>query len=308
MQIIQELRNDIVDEKVTLSTTLRKAKVLAFQLKHDALKDWLDKELNGYKEDDPELPDYRKLNNVQSFGDFHELYFGRRTLMNFHIPSAQVPNFARDYANGFLVTDSVRAIESIVADTDNKMFRLLWDANVLAAVSDKIIPGFQCIHAWRALNVHQFVHVLETIRNRLLNFILELQELQPAITTSDDAIAHIPREQVNNIFQTIIHGDAVITNANSITQNSQQNIVMNDLTALADFMKSIGIQNDDIKELEEAIKQDGAIAEQGTFGKKVAKWSGKMFQKAAEGTWKVGLDVAAKLLSNALSKYYGWEK
>lgn len=40
------------------------------------------------------------------------------------------------------------------------------------------------------------------------------------------------------------------------------------------------------------------------FGPKVSAWMGKMMQKAANGSWEVGVAAAGTLLSQALSKYY----
>ena len=47
MSIIQQLQDDIVNEQVSLASILRRAKILAYGLKHDELKNWVDNELNG---------------------------------------------------------------------------------------------------------------------------------------------------------------------------------------------------------------------------------------------------------------------
>ncbi len=58
MQLIDEIIGLAVDEKASLSVLLRKCLVLSRRLKNERLKVWVEKELDGYKNDDA-LPDYR---------------------------------------------------------------------------------------------------------------------------------------------------------------------------------------------------------------------------------------------------------
>ena len=48
MQLLDEIIEDAVNDKVNLSVLLRKCLVLAHQLKNDKLKAWAEYELNGY--------------------------------------------------------------------------------------------------------------------------------------------------------------------------------------------------------------------------------------------------------------------
>jgi hypothetical protein len=306
MQLIKELRNDAIDGKVSLATTLRKAKVLASLLKHDEFKSWIDKELNGYRQDAPDIPDYR-ISYAENYGDFRKVGFvgGISELKGYHIPKSAVPQHLKDYVESFPISDGVRSLESLIEKSQFQQFHVAWSGDAVVAASS-IFQNFECMTAWRAVGATEIVHILDTIRNRLLSFILELEELYPAIAESEDAISHIPKEQTNAVFQTFVLGNAVVSNDASY-HHVEQNITVNDLSALSDFMKSIGLSNSDIKELEEAIEEDGAIAEKGRFGAKVSSWLGKMMTKAAGGAWKVALDVAPKLIIKALFKYYGWE-
>ena len=56
------------DGKQPLANALRKCLVLAFDLKNETLKQWTEKELNGFGKDD-EVPDYRKV-MLHSKGNF----------------------------------------------------------------------------------------------------------------------------------------------------------------------------------------------------------------------------------------------
>ena len=68
MNIFEELQSDILGS-VPLATVLRKAHVLAYQLKTPELKQWVDHELNGYANQAEDLPEYRKISTT-TYGTF----------------------------------------------------------------------------------------------------------------------------------------------------------------------------------------------------------------------------------------------
>jgi hypothetical protein len=59
---IQSLKEKILSPDVKVSSLLREAKIIAYELEDKEILEWIDKELNGYK-DDP-VPRYRKLRGV----------------------------------------------------------------------------------------------------------------------------------------------------------------------------------------------------------------------------------------------------
>jgi hypothetical protein len=57
--LIDEIINMAADGKHQLPDALRKCLILAFELKNDKLKEWAEKELNGYNRGDI-ISEYRK--------------------------------------------------------------------------------------------------------------------------------------------------------------------------------------------------------------------------------------------------------
>jgi len=146
--------------------------------------------------------------------------------------------------------------------------------------------------------------IIDTTRNKLLDFILELSEVDPNVMSSEEAISDLPKEQVKNIFNYTIYGsNNIVAGGQEVNQSVHQNIQKNDLKSLTSFLKGIGITNSDIEALKVAIDEDGGV--QNDFGQKVISWIGNMMIKASKGTWKIALETAPKLLTNALSSYYG---
>ena len=161
------------------------------------------------------------------------------------------------------------------------------------------------VDAWQPFSKSQFDGILDQIRNRLLDFLLELQHINPEVLESEDAIRAIPGDKVQNIFQTIFNGGQnIVATGTEFTQKATQNVAAGDTQSLIDHLRSIGLDNDSLAELGTAIEKDGD-RQQKQLGKNVKSWIGKMIVKAMDGTWKVALATAPDLLKAALSRFYG---
>ena len=65
MNLLDDIRADLVNESASLSNTLRKAKILASQINLPEFKEWLDFELSGYSvEGYKDVPPYRSFRPV----------------------------------------------------------------------------------------------------------------------------------------------------------------------------------------------------------------------------------------------------
>lgn len=303
MNLIQGLQNDIIDSKVSLSSVLRKAKVLASILKSNELKKWVDSELNGYQGEKEEVPDYRIM-SVSNLG-----YFAGplgSAIKNCPIATLNLPDQIQKFAEKHIMIEGVRALESLV-ESESSTFQVHWPTNWLAIVGEKIYRGYNCIDAWKVISKGQVEQILDTVRNKLLNFVLELQERYPEISKSEDAISKVSKEQVSSAVNTYIFGgNNVVASGFDINQRVHQQIVENDINALLDYMKGLGVPNEDLNKLKKAIKEDGPKTAPNKFGSKVADWVGKMTKKILEGTWEVAISNAPALITKALSCYYGW--
>lgn len=303
MILIQELQDDILDPKTSLSSVLRRAKVLAFDLKNEEFKKWVDNELNGYSNEN-EIPDYRKT-LAYNFGHFIDS-FGRQ-IKNAPIPTLNLPEPFKKFAEDLVFYNGVRALESLIEDNSDKN-SILWPADMVAIVSDKIYEDMVCISAWKSISRSKVEQILDTVRNRLLNVVLELREKYPDINESNDALSKVPKEQVASIFNTYILGsNNVVASGIDIEQNVSQKIIKNDIDGLLQYMKEIGVPAEDASQLKIAIEEDGPRTEPRKFGSKVADWVGKMTKKILEGMWNVATASAPTLITKALSRYYGWE-
>lgn len=97
---------------------------------------------------------------------------------------------------------------------------------------------------------------------------------------------------------------SVVTSSSNFQQINVDSINNFDSEGLIQYLMNIGIGKKDIKELKEAIKKDPHKLKTNNFGKNVSKWIGKMLSKAASGMWKISTNVAAELITKALTRYY----
>ena len=276
MSIIQQLQDDIVNPEVSLAAILRRAKILAYRLRHDELKKWVDNELNGYPGEDS-IPRYRRY-QTHSYGDF----FGSlgTHVTNAPIPTISLPDSLKGFAKEISMDGGVGSLEGMMHSPDIRKYgaiKFAWPPDAIAfAAQTTIYKDMNLVSAWKWLGSNHITQILETVRNRLLRFVLELQDSFPELTESDDKIREIPQERTTVIFNTHIHGNqnVVATGAN-ITQHVQQEVRSNDLGSLLSYLKGIGVSEEDTQELEEAVEEDGPREKAAGFGPRVRDWLAK---------------------------------
>lgn len=303
MTLLREIQNDAVDQSVDITTLLRKCKILSARLKHQEFSNWVEHELNGYDSNE-QLPKYRIL-DVQSFGHFSGP-FGSG-LKNAPISSFSLPETLRPIANLAYMDKGISNYSSLVKSDKNISLSSNWPAEIIALHGGKFYQNMNCIGAWRLIGSSQIRGLIDTIRNRVLSFVLEIESQSPNAGEASSTEIPIPQEKVNQIYQTIILGNVgnVSTGGSNVSQVSMGEINHNDFGSLKGYLQSLQVEKDDIDALQSAIQHDDNPTEQNKLGKNVSDWLGKMVSKAASGLWKISTSVAAEVLSKGILKYYG---
>jgi len=96
----------------------------------------------------------------------------------------------------------------------------------------------------------------------------------------------------------------IIGNGNSITnRNSFSNV--GNIDALKKELKKHNLDDESVEEISMIVKEEVIDSSTNELGPKAKTWFSKMMGKVADGSWKVGIGVATKVLIDALNKYYG---
>jgi len=144
--------------------------VLASQLRSEELANWVSQELDGYKSTE-ELPDYR----VVSTGCFGTWTNGYWIVKGRGVPLSKVRDEKlKKFLTTFAVRDGIRTVEQHAAGSDSR-FGL--SADITSCVNHYVSEeGYVYAEIQYAIGRHEFAQILDTVRNRLLDFVLKLDE------------------------------------------------------------------------------------------------------------------------------------
>ena len=111
--------------------------------------------------------------------------------------------------------------------------------------------------------------------------------------------------RVTQIFNTTVYGGAANLVGAATDSTIEFNIAAKDFDSLDSVLRESGVSDRDILELKSALDTDDPPESAERFGPKVSAWIAKMMQKAAEGSWGIGVGAAGSLLAQVIAKFYG---
>ena len=292
MGVVSDLISGVTNSSSGLSDLLRKARILASELGSPELRAWTEAELNGYKDEDT-LPDYR-VSVGSNFGNFSG-YFGLRGT-GVPIPLSTLPEGWRERYSKLELRGGVASIQEMFRS--NEKYREQWSADAIAAVAQDIVPEMNMTNAWKDIPRARLAAVLDSVRNRLLTFLLDLKEQHPEVEVADANLQSISKEDVRvSVVNNIYGGQNVLASGGSVNQQVHQGVEPGSLASLLNALRKAPVPEELILELPKAIEEDKSVRS-GGLGPKVSRWLANVAEKASAGT-------AAGFATQALLQYYG---
>ena len=174
-------------------------------------------------------------------------------------------------------------------------------------LSTKVLRQMNCLACWGEFSTLNLIELLNIVRNRLLEFLVTVQKEHPnAGKTNSNAQGFPSPDKITQIFNTTVtHGGNVNLIGTANDSSVAFNIGLNDFESVHRVLQENGVSEEDIAELKNALSEDKPHETLGSFGPKVSSWIAHMTQKAADGTWNIGIAAAGNLLSDVLSKFCG---
>ncbi len=203
MSLLREIQNAAIDSTVPLTSLLRKCKVLSARLGNEGFKNWIDNELNGYKSKD-ELPPYRVF-TVHSKGHFSGSF--QSGLRNADIPMTCMPKKFRESLSHSYMMSPVAGLEALVNSSDGGILSEPWNPDIVAHFGGNIYEDMHCVQAWKVIPTSAVISALDTIRTRILNFVLEIEAEAPEAGEAATNSNPVPQDRVQQIFNTYITGN-----------------------------------------------------------------------------------------------------
>lgn len=297
--LLEDIQAAAIDGNSDLAAVLRRCKVLAARLGSAPLEDWVLWESNGYPEQSS-VPAYR-IWPLQVKGTFFGP-FGSG-MQNVPIPLACIPDDVRRSYEAYECRQSIASLETAMKSGQTTFS--VSTADLALALGTDVYENQNCVKAWAEFSAGHVVEILNTVRNRVLDFALAIWKEAPRAGELDEN--RLEPAHVTQIFYTTVGEGGVATVVGSALHSSiGQTIITNNISSLHEVLRRQGLTAADLEDLDRAIAADAKPVDRNRLGPTVSSWMGKMVKKAAEGSWKIGVSVASKVLTEALLKFYGF--
>lgn len=308
MKLISQIINELIDNDKSLNGALLKTKVLASRIQNTELLDWVSRELSGYKSTD-ELPDYRK--DIQTYlrGSYLN---GYTKYTNQPIPTVGMEKMFQDSLLSESFLESISALENLNKPDNSSSLSIPLRAEIVSLIEENWVnmgnPYLQLMNVSKIIGKNSIVQVLSKVRNKLLDFMLAIDQEFGYLTEIDEL--KDKNNKISTIMsQTIINtsGDGNVVNTGNRSKISAKiTIEKKNKSDLVRYLQENGVSEQDTAELLEIIDTEEPNATKQSFGEKVNKWIKKMIGKAVDGTWDVGIGAAGNILAEAIGQYYGF--
>jgi len=307
MSLLSEIQESVVQPDTDTGPILLKLRLLAARVGSVSLEEWVKYESEGYPSD-IEVPSYRII-GVSYRGTFSGP-FGSR-IENAPIPLYLIEEFAGKNWTKYRVRESMAAIDDLLASSSDRGGSLEIDAsNLILLLQGKIYPKCACNEIKGVVSRSALAEIRHSVRSRILELTIQIERSVPEaakITFGNPKSKEaLDSEKINQISTQVIYG-----NVTNITAGNGAQFVFSigrgDKEALIHYLVSSGIPEVDAKEIAEILATEEPSGSDEPFGSRAKAWLLDNLKKAANGTWKVGISVATKVLTEAALKYYGFK-
>jgi hypothetical protein len=252
---IDRIIQDLTDPHQALEDCLRKTLVLAYDLKNDKLKAWVDCELNGYPTDES-LPTNR--------------WVGLEVMGNIVLPrmggiltkTASLPYQASNHAyfinlkNGYPLKSNVASLELVTKPrASDSVTALSFPINPYALHAlNEVVEHWIIEKAWVQISDFTITGLLSQIKTNLLQFLLALNE---ELGNESNFTVMSNTEKIDRLLERTIgpiHAENLTIGTNYQTKGNQNNVVQGNnntqqITSPDSLPANIKTLTDQIKEL-----------------------------------------------------------
>lgn len=290
MKAVISLQKLCLDYSVDISEILLNARLIASKLKLDDFREYCNLEIDGYfKSEIKNIPQYRWIRG-----------------------SVLARHGAETYSLPCSFDDSYKIFKDIIIKFENYGFN---DEQRLYISLDKQIEDNIKINRnipdkynlFLDIHYSDIENALYSVRSKILFFSEELERNN--ILGEEWQFTEQEKKMTQNINYNISNvGNMANHNDNSIINQTSTNtlqIIKGDFNSLASNLRSHGIQETDIQELQTIIDVTPLPQSPSEYSSDLKGWMAKMIGKSIDGTWQVAVGAAGSLLATGLQQYFG---
>jgi hypothetical protein len=305
VSLLHEIQAAVLQDGSELGPILLRLRLLAARIGSQPLAEWVRHESEGYPRD-AELPSYRFV-PVSYTANFSGP-FGSG-ISNAPISPYLVKKFAGEHWVRHEMRESIAAVDDLLATAEDGGHLGINAADLILLLQGKVYADYACNSVTGSIARSSLASIRHAVRSRVLELTLELEKSVPdaaMITLGPSTLPSAPSSAAaTQIAQQIIYGNFTSIAATGDGATIQVAVAPHDAKSLVQFLESSGMAEEDARELARLAASEKPDSSNEPMGPQVRKWFVENLQKAASGTWKMGVSVATDVVKEALLKYYG---
>ncbi len=221
--LLDEIIDILSDENGSLNGALLKTKVLLHTIGKKDLVPWVDNQLKGYPDDDS-VPEYRRVDayvfgQVQSFREIHHHY---------HVPLMHLDDDLCKQLTEFKMLLPIDQIQQAVAQHRAGSKKTLGRPipPEICAILSEGLESAHVITAKSELNMNQVDKILQEVRSRLLEFMLEVRDVVGMEATNKDLASKAGAFDADRAFTKILGHATFGPNATVFIGNQNAQLIV----------------------------------------------------------------------------------
>ena len=231
--VVIELQQELLNKDCDILQALRKAHVIASKLQLHEFDIWIQNELNGYKGEDENFPDYRQMKGTLKAKNPYRGW----------IPAIITDKNNQQIFNSVPVFESISALIDIEKKTSNGYFYYSYPPELSMKLNQQAnTPAYMEIALF--INTIHITELIDKVRNCLLEWTLELERKgvlgeNMTFNENETASAQNISQQVNNYFGTVVNGNVSSSQIVSVNNNTATYNATSALEAIKEIQNSL---------------------------------------------------------------------
>lgn len=287
--IVLELQKDLLDKDCDILQALRKAHVIAVKLHLAEFDAWIQNELNGYKSEDDNFPDYRQMKGTLRAKNPHRGW----------IPAVITDKNNQPIFNEVPIFESVSALLDIEKKSKDGYFYYSYPPELSMKLCQYAnTPTYMDIALF--ISTVNIISLIEKVKNCLLEWTIELEgkDILGENMTFNEKEAESAKgisQQINNYYGTVVNGDvssSQIVSGNNNTVNYNEASATNAIQEIKESLANELVSGEDLECAMELLEDVSQKIEQ----KKKPSLVKAAFVGLKDFAVSVGADVTAALI------------
>jgi hypothetical protein len=181
-----------------------------------------------------------------------------------------------------------------------------WPAEAVALYANSFYEDFVCLSAWRLVDRGSISGMLNAVRNKVLEFALQIESEAPDAGEAPAGTQPVNPERAETIFTNVIYGGHnVIAMAGKDVSQRVSVTERPEWKDLSAKLGGLGLPADALRDLSQAIDQDSAFTSAGEAGPATKRWLGDIGTKVALGTLHLGQAATAAVVTAEVLHFLG---